>query len=44
MGTIDYQPRTRRWPVHQFGPRRLWDEVVTAYQKWDQLGRPPVTR
>ncbi|MGH3803721.1 MAG: hypothetical protein ACRDTD_27035, partial [Pseudonocardiaceae bacterium] len=39
---FDYQPQTRQWPVHQFGPRRLWDEVTAAYQKWDQLGRPPV--
>ena len=41
---FDYQPQARRWPVRQFGPRRLWDEVVAAYQKWDQLGQPPVTR
>ncbi len=41
---FDYQPQTQRWPVHQFGPRRLWDEITVAYQKWDQLGRPPVTQ
>jgi hypothetical protein len=39
---FDYQPDTRRWPVHQFGPRRLWDEVITAYQRWEQAGRPRV--
>jgi hypothetical protein len=41
---FDYQPDTERWPVHQFGPRRLWDEVVAAYQWWDRVGRPSVTQ
>ncbi|HXT44734.1 MAG TPA: hypothetical protein VN748_11580 [Pseudonocardiaceae bacterium] len=41
---FDYQPETRRWPVHQFGPRRLYVEVATAYPCWDQAGRPPVTQ
>jgi protein-L-isoaspartate O-methyltransferase len=41
---FDYQPDTGRWPVHQFGPRQLWDEVVAAYQWWDRVGRPPVTQ
>ncbi|MGH3822958.1 MAG: hypothetical protein ACRDRA_09025 [Pseudonocardiaceae bacterium] len=41
---FDYRPETRRWLVHQFGPRRLWDEITAAHQKWDQLGRPPVTQ
>ena len=40
---FDYQPGTRRWPVHQFGPRRLWNEITTAYQHWEQLGRPSAT-
>jgi protein-L-isoaspartate O-methyltransferase len=40
---FDYLPGTQRWPVHQFGPRRLWDEITTAYHHWDQLGRPPAT-
>lgn len=39
-----YQPDTKRWPVHQFGPRQLWDEVTAAYQWWDQTGRPPATQ
>lgn len=39
---FDYQPDTRRWPVHQFGPRRLWDEVTAAYHQWERIGRPPV--
>ncbi|MGH3822853.1 MAG: methyltransferase domain-containing protein [Pseudonocardiaceae bacterium] len=40
---FDYQPGVSRWPVHQFGPRRLWDEITTVYQHWEQLGRPAAT-
>ncbi len=40
---FDYLPGAQRWPVHQFGPRRLWDEITTAYQHWEHLGRPAVT-
>jgi protein-L-isoaspartate(D-aspartate) O-methyltransferase len=39
---FDYQPNIRQWPVHQFGPRRLWDEVTAAYHKWQQASRPGV--
>jgi hypothetical protein len=39
---FNYQPDTRQWPVHQFGPRRLWDEVTAAYHRWQQAGRPSV--
>ncbi len=41
---FDYQPGSRRWPVHQFGPRRLFNEVAAAYHQWEHAGRPPVTR
>jgi protein-L-isoaspartate O-methyltransferase len=41
---FDYQPETRRWPIHQFGPRQLWDEVTAAYQRWEHAGRPAVTQ
>ena len=39
---FDYQPDTDQWPVHQFGPRRLFDEVTAAYRQWQQVGRPSV--
>jgi len=41
---FDYQPGSRRWPVHQFGPRRLFNEVAAAYHQWEHAGRPPVTQ
>jgi len=41
---FDYQPDTQRWPVHQFGSRRLWDEVTAAYHRWDRADRPPATQ
>jgi SAM-dependent methyltransferase len=39
---FNYQPDTRQWPIHQFGPRRLFDEVTAAYHRWQQAGRPSV--
>lgn len=35
-----HQPDTRTYPVHQSGPRNLWDEIETAYHWWHQAGRP----
>ena len=29
-----------QYPVLQFGPRRLWDEIEAAYHWWEQAGRP----
>lgn len=37
---FEYRPGACRWPVHQFGPRRLWEDIEAAYQWWDQSGRP----
>ncbi|TDC10401.1 methyltransferase [Streptomyces sp. 8K308] len=34
----------RQFRVAQFGPRRLWDEVATAWQRWDTQARPAVDR
>jgi protein-L-isoaspartate(D-aspartate) O-methyltransferase len=40
---FDYVPGAQRWPVHQFGPRRLWDEITAAYHQWERMGRPATT-
>ncbi|PAU47772.1 methyltransferase domain-containing protein [Streptomyces albireticuli] len=32
------------FPVHQSGPRRLWDELETAYRWWEAHGRPGFER
>lgn len=40
---FDYQPGVSRWPVSQFGPRRLWDEITSAYHHWTHLGGPAAT-
>ena len=36
----DYEPGAADFPVTQFGPRRLWDEVVAAYRSWLRSGSP----
>jgi protein-L-isoaspartate(D-aspartate) O-methyltransferase len=38
--TMHYQPHTGTYPIHQSGPRNLWDEVETAYHWWLQAGSP----
>ncbi|MFE0023260.1 methyltransferase domain-containing protein [Amycolatopsis sp. NPDC059021] len=38
---IDTDPRADALPVWQFGPRRLWDEALTAYEWWQHNGQPP---
>jgi hypothetical protein len=35
-----HQPDIRTYPVHQSGPRNLWDEIETAYHWWHNAGRP----
>jgi protein-L-isoaspartate O-methyltransferase len=37
---LHYHPGTRTYPVHQSGPRNLWDEIETAYHWWRDAGRP----
>ncbi len=37
---LHYQPDTTTYPVHQSGPRNLWDEIETAYHWWCDAGRP----
>lgn len=41
---LHYQPNTRPYPVHQSGPRNLWDEIETAYHWWRDNGRPDAGR
>ncbi|WP_034483458.1 methyltransferase domain-containing protein [Actinomadura oligospora] len=38
--SVDFLPGRDDYPVHQYGDRRLWDEVETAYQHWIAWGRP----
>ncbi|MET9553363.1 methyltransferase domain-containing protein [Streptomyces sp. NPDC006645] len=41
--TVDYDGHhADRFTVAQAGPRRLWDEITTAYARWENLGRPGV--
>ncbi len=37
---LRYQPDTATYPIHQAGPRNLWDEIETAYHWWRDTGRP----
>ncbi|MEV5571500.1 methyltransferase domain-containing protein [Spirillospora sp. NPDC052269] len=38
--SVEFLPGHDDYPVQQFGDRRLWDEVETAYQHWIAWGRP----
>ncbi len=38
--SVDAEPTADSYPVHQYGPRRLWDEVEAAYHRWIAWGRP----
>lgn len=35
-----HRPHTSTYPVHQSGPRNLWDEIKAAYHWWSEAGRP----
>ncbi|MGH4019262.1 MAG: methyltransferase domain-containing protein [Pseudonocardiaceae bacterium] len=41
---VYYRPGAEEYPVHQAGPRHLWDEVETAYRWWLGAGRPKADR
>ncbi|MGW4381584.1 methyltransferase domain-containing protein [Kitasatospora sp. NPDC004531] len=42
--TADWEPGRTEFEVVQSGPRRLWDEVESAWRWWDGLGRPGFER
>ncbi|MEU5439076.1 methyltransferase domain-containing protein [Streptomyces sp. NPDC020719] len=42
--SADYEPGADSFEVVQSGPRKLWDETETAYQWWDEKGRPGFER
>ncbi|WP_073812105.1 hypothetical protein [Kitasatospora sp. CB01950] len=42
--TADREPGRAGFEVVQSGPRRLWDEVESAWRWWDGLGRPGFDR
>lgn len=42
---VDYDGvQLASFPVRQFGPRRLWDEVSAARDGWDSANRPGLDR
>jgi protein-L-isoaspartate(D-aspartate) O-methyltransferase len=41
---VVHQPGAEEYPVHQSGPRDLWDEIETAYRWWRDAGRPSAER
>nr|WP_237535326.1 methyltransferase domain-containing protein [Streptomyces sp. SID3343] len=41
--SVDYDGvQLRTFAVRQHGPRRVWDEIVTAWHGWSAAGRPGV--
>ncbi|MGW4032447.1 methyltransferase domain-containing protein [Streptomyces sp. NPDC004838] len=38
--SADYVPGQDDYAVEQYGSRRLWDELETAYRAWERLERP----
>ncbi|KDN80454.1 hypothetical protein [Kitasatospora cheerisanensis] len=42
--TVDSVPGQAEFDVRQTGPRRLWEEIHTAWQAWDKAGRPGYDR
>ncbi|MFF2078148.1 methyltransferase domain-containing protein [Kitasatospora sp. NPDC058162] len=42
--TADWEPDATAYEVVQSGPRKLWDEVETAWHWWEEQGRPGFDR
>ncbi|MBW1601036.1 methyltransferase domain-containing protein [Streptomyces sp. JJ66] len=42
--SVDYLPGHQEFPVQQGGPRRVWDEVEAAHERWLGAGAPPRDR
>ncbi|NJP96412.1 protein-L-isoaspartate(D-aspartate) O-methyltransferase [Nonomuraea sp. FMUSA5-5] len=40
----DHKPGAAEAEVTQYGDRRLWDELLSAYRQWISLGRPGYDR
>ncbi|MFE2744741.1 methyltransferase domain-containing protein [Streptomyces scopuliridis] len=42
--TADYEQGRDEYEVYQSGPRKLWDEVETAFRWWEERDRPGFDR
>ncbi|MGW2545148.1 hypothetical protein ACWC5I_30795 [Kitasatospora sp. NPDC001574] len=42
--TVDSVPDADEFDVRQSGPRRLWEEIHTAWGDWDKARRPGYER
>ncbi|MFL4906812.1 methyltransferase domain-containing protein [Streptomyces sp. MMS24-I2-30] len=42
--TADHEKGRGEFEVYQSGPRRLWDEIETAYRWWEEQGKPGFER
>ncbi|MFI5492705.1 hypothetical protein [Actinoplanes sp. NPDC051859] len=42
--TITESTKAGRFVVRQGGPRRLWDEIVSAHRWWQEQGDPVFSR
>ncbi|MER7848469.1 methyltransferase domain-containing protein [Kitasatospora sp. NPDC096077] len=42
--TVDSAPGESQYEVRQSGPRRLWDELEAAHDRWTAAGRPGYER
>lgn len=42
--SADWEPDRAEYEVYQPGPRYLWDELETAWRRWESLGKPDFKR